>query len=213
MKPVVYWQKKEFSTVIWFGDLLALHGSDTRVWDLNLLVQDPREAATILLGVGYKETPPHSKFEDEAEFAERAIRMALVPSVTGVVLLPARDWYSDLNKSVQNSLLALYDFLDSIIEVWLNISSRDYVDRVCLALYIGCLITYCDYLEHENSKPVKDPAYANNLKPEYRNKNCFTTTDRHHGHARRSREIKEGTFMPQPYLNAAFQLPLTALSE
>lgn len=69
--------------VIWFENLLALHGSNTQVWDLNLLVQDPREAATVLLNLGYVETPTDSKFEDDPDFAERGIRMAPFPICDG----------------------------------------------------------------------------------------------------------------------------------
>ena len=36
---------KRVPNVIWLEDLLALHGSDTQVWDLHLLVEDPLTAA------------------------------------------------------------------------------------------------------------------------------------------------------------------------
>ncbi len=216
--------EKGLSSVIWLEDLLVLHGSDTQVWDLNLLVQEPRAAADVLLQAGYKETPPNSRFDDDPEFSERAIRIVLSPSSTGVVLHPAQDWHYDLNESVQNFLPRLHKFLDSIIEFWLNISSRDYVDRLLFALYIGCLINYCYYLKDENGEPVKDPAYAKNLKPEHREVHydivakdpkmeSFTTTNRHQYHARRSREIKDGLFNPEPYQEGVFRAPLTTLSE
>jgi len=95
---------------------------------------------------------------------------------------------------------------------------------VRFALYLGCLIYYCYYLKDANGEVVKDPAYAKKLKPEHREvhydfvadsaqQENFTTTSRHQYHARRSREITEGTFTPQPYQKAAFRLPLTTLPE
>src|ERR1700709_482313 len=102
-----------------------------------------------------------------------------------------------------------------MIEFWLTTTSQDYVDRLGFALYIGCLINYCYYLQGSKGETVKDPAYAENLKPEHREvhynivsadpkEESFTTTSRHMYHVRRSREIKEGSFAPKPYKKGVF---------
>jgi hypothetical protein len=215
---------KQILNVIWFEDLLALHGSDTQVWDLHLLVEEPRTAAVILLDSGYKETPPETKFENDPEFSSRSIRIARSQSSTGVVLHSAREWYYQLDDGVDDFLPPLHSFLDSMIEFWLNISSQDYLDRLGFALYIGCLINYCYYLQNSEGGPVKSLAYAEKLKPEHREvhynitstnpkEESFTTTSRHMYHVRRSREIKEGVFVPRPYEKGVFRPPLTTVSE
>lgn len=47
-----------FSSVIWFENPLALNGSDTRVWDLNLLMENPNQTAEQLTKAGYRQTQP-----------------------------------------------------------------------------------------------------------------------------------------------------------
>ncbi|TVY49147.1 hypothetical protein LOCC1_G000960 [Lachnellula occidentalis] len=107
-------------------------------------------------------------------------------------------------------------FLDSMIEFWLNISSRDYVDRLGFALYIG-------YIQTSDDGPVKNPASAKSSNrstekfiitlPPQTTKKSFTTTNRHTYYVRRSREIKEGIFVPRPYEKGVFRAPLATVSE
>ena len=219
----VLW-KNEVSVVVWLEDLLVLHGSNTQVWDLNLLVKDPQEAAGILRGAGYKECSMQTRFEDEPEFGERSVYMAHPSIETGVVLLPAQDWCYDLNEDVEDFLPPLNVFLDSMFEFWLNISSQDYVDRLHFALYIGRLINYCYNLTTLDGHPIKDPAYAKNLQPSHREihydivsddpkAESFTATKRHQYHVRRSKEIRDGVFSPQPYKKGVFRPDLTILPE
>lgn len=216
--------EKQVRCVLWLEDLLVLHGSDTQVWDLNILVEDPRTAANILLKKGFKETPPDSKFENDPEFNTRAIRIAHPQSSTGIVLIQAADWYYDLNDGAEDFLPTLHNFLDSMIEFWLNISSQDYVDRLGFALYIGCIINYCYYLRDSKGEPVKSNGYAENLKPEHREVHynivsadpkaeSFTTTNRHIYHVRRSKEIQQGSFEAKPYEKGVFRSSLTTVSE
>ena len=217
---------KQAPCVIWLEDLLALHGSDTQVWDLHLLVEDPLAAEKILLSNGYVKTPLEAKFEIDPEFSKQAIRINRNGSSTGVVLYSANDWYYQLDDDdgVQDFLPPLHRFLDSMIEFWLNISSQDYVDRLGFALYIGCLINYCYYLQCSEGDPVKSTAFAEKLKLEHREvhfnivsadpkEESFTTTSRHTYHVRRSREIKQGTFVPKPYEKGVFRAALTTVSE
>ncbi|KAF2191219.1 hypothetical protein K469DRAFT_696937 [Zopfia rhizophila CBS 207.26] len=95
--------------------------------------------ANVLIQAGFMEAPPDNKFQNDPAFSKRAIRVALPRSETGVVLLPARDWYYDIAESVEGFLPPANRFLDSIMEFWLNISARDYVDWLPFAPYIGCL--------------------------------------------------------------------------
>lgn len=215
---------KNVTSVIWLEDLLALHGSRTAVSDLHLLVEEARAAAKVLLDNGYKETTADCSFEDDPEFSERAIRLTHNDSSTIVMLHTAREWYYQMDDGVQDFLPPLSSFLDSMIEFWINISAQDYDDRLHFALDIGCLIGYCYYLQDSDGQPVKTHAYAENLKPEHREvhygitfespeKKSFTATSRHAYHVRRSREIREGTFVPKPYEEGVFRANLTTVSE
>ncbi|KAF2492111.1 hypothetical protein BU16DRAFT_564575 [Lophium mytilinum] len=162
-------------------------------------------------------------FEDDPEFSERGIRLSSPDSATVVLLLPCQDWYYDLDDSVENYLPALHTFLDSMIEFWLNISSRDYVDRLRFALWIACLIGYCYALTDSDGSRVKEAFYAERLKMEHREVHYhivsseqtegFTTTNRHLYHMRRYREIKEGTFIPVPYTKGVHKASLPAILE
>jgi len=219
----VLW-KHELPVVIWLEDVSALHGANLLVWDLHLLVQNPQEAAGILEHAGYEETTSHPRFEDLPQFTERGIRMLLPSSGTGVVLLPAQDWFYDLNEDVEDFLPPPHNFLDSILGYWLNISSRDYEDRIRFALCIGRLITYCYTLEIPHGDSIKDATYANKLRPEHRELHydlvyddpkaeSFTVTQRHQYHVRRSKEIKDGNFLAELYRKGGYRVQLAQLSE
>ncbi|QSZ29567.1 hypothetical protein DSL72_004082 [Monilinia vaccinii-corymbosi] len=215
---------KQILNVIWFEDLLALHGSNTGVWDLRLLVEDPHIAAKAFLDNGYEEIAPKASFQNDPEFSERAIRLTHKRSPTIIALHAAKDWYYQLDADMQDFLPPLDRFLDSMIEFWLNISAQDYDDRLRFALYIGCLIGYCYFLQDSDGQLVKTHAYAEKLKLEHRevhyditsenpDKTSFTTTKQHKYHVRRDREIREGTFIPKPYEQGVFRTNLTTVSE
>lgn len=220
----VLW-KHEIPVVIWLEDLLTLHDSlHNHEGDLNLLVPNPQQAAKVLQEFGYQAKAHHLRFNHEPEFAERGVRMTRGCEETGIVLLPAQDWYYDLDHDVQDFLPSLNLFLDSMIEFWLNISSKDYVDRLSFALYIGQLISDCYRTRIPGRNLVKDPAFAENLKPTHRevhydivsedpDAESFTVTRRHQYHVRRSREIAEGLFRPQPYKQGLHRPNLTTLHE
>ena len=210
--------------VIWLEDLLDLHGSGIQTGDLNLLVRDPKEAASILQSTGYEKTAMQTKFGNEPEFTLRGIRMTRDSDESGVVLLPAEDWYYDLDQDVDDFLPPLSAFLDSMLEFWLNISSQDYVDRLHFALCIGNLINDCYDLSDTDGQPLRDPAYAKHLQPQHREihydityddpkAESFTTTKRHEYHVRRSKEIGSGLFLPQPYKKGVFRSDLAILCE
>jgi hypothetical protein len=167
-----------------------------------------------VLDSGYKETPPETRFENDPEFSNLDCSLSIFK--TGVAFHLAGEWYYQLDDGVQDFLPPFHSFLDSMIELWLNISSRNYVDRSGFALYIGRLINYCYYLQSSEGEPVKDPAYPEKLKLEHREvhyniaaadpkEESFTTTSRHMYHVRRGREIKEGIFVPKPYGKGVFR--------
>jgi hypothetical protein len=199
--------------VVWLEDLLALHGCDTMVWDLNLLVPNPHAAAACLLELGYHLTSPEARFQHDPAFSKSSVRVKRTPpsTETGVVLLPAGDWYYAIqNQNPQNPLPPLHSFLDSVMEFWLNISSEDYIDRLESALYVAALIGYCYVLPNDDKDAtlakVKTIEYGQKLKPEHRElhydivagKESFTHTARHRYHAQKYREIRAGLFIPRP---------------
>lgn len=210
------------SNVVWLEDLLALNGSDTMVWDLNLLVQDPIEAATCLLKLGYHQTTPEARFQHDAEFTESSVRLIQSASpATAVVLLPAQDWQFDMQNQGQNPRPTLHSFLDSVMAFWLNISSKDYIERLEFALYVAGLMTFCYALTDEDGGEVKTIEYGERLKVEHRElhydilagEQSFTHTARHRYHAQKYREIKAGLFTPVPYQKDGYRPQLGTLTE
>ena len=213
---------KGVQNVIWLEDLLALHGSDTMVWDLNLLVKDAVEAATCLSKLGYHQTVLEARFQHDPDFSQRCIRLVEPESTEiAVVLLPAQDWYYDMQNQNQNPLPPLHLFLNSVMEYWLNISSKDYVDHLDFALYIAALINYCYGLTDKDGARVKSVEYGDILKAENRElhydildgRQDFTHTARHRYHAQKYREIKAGFFTPAPYQTDGYRLQLGTLAE
>lgn len=224
LEPCYILWKNQIPVVVWLETLLEIYRSNTVVGDVHLLVQDVQEAAVILHAARYEETSSRPRFEHEPEFAERSLRLAHPSSELGVVLLPAQDWYYDLSQAVEHFLPPLNLFLDAMFDFWLNISSQDYVNRLRFALYIGCLINDCYKVTTLEGPPVKDPAYAMNLRLVHREihydivstdpkAESFTITRRHEYHVRRSKEIAEGIFSPQPYKIGMFRSDLTAVAE
>lgn len=219
------WRNK-IPAVVWFEDLLFLHKGNTQMLDgdLKLLVQDPQEAANIMCSAGYKVAATNPKVFCEPELVEQSVRMALPWRETGVVLLSARDWCYEMDGSAEGFLPPIHDFLDSMMEYWLRISSQNYKNRLHFALYIGNLINDCYKLKDSKGNAVKDPAYAKMLQPAHRElhydivqedpkADSFTITKRHEYHKRRSQDIKDGLFTPEPYRKGVYRPSLTTLTE
>jgi hypothetical protein len=198
------------------------------VWDLTLLVQDPSQAAETLIERGYHQIAQAECFMDYPEFSKCRHRLSRPPTEGGskILLLPASDWDYSLDAPIvyDGFLPTLHDFLDSLMEVWLNISERNYVDRLRFALYIAVLIVYCYELRDGNGEDTKTVNYARNLKEEHRELHYdivaadsktedFISTRRHRYHARKYREIKEGAFTPKPYKKGSIRLELGTLVE
>ena len=222
LEPCYILWKHDVDSVLWFKDLLAAHGSNHACeGDLSLLVTQPYEAAKLLEQSGYRPKPRNDQFEDASELR---VRMEHPFNGTAVVLLCAEDWYYDLKMTTEGFLPSLSAFLDAIMEYWLNISSKNYVTRLSFASYIGLLIYDCYKIKTSDGVSTKDPAFAERLRLYHRELHydivsgdpkaeSFTATKRHEYHQRRSREIKDGLFVPKPYKKGSYRLELSALTE
>ena len=214
--------KQGIQNVVWLEDVLALHGSNTTGWDLALLVKDPLEAATYLASFGYHQTAPEERFQYDQDVTENSIRVIQSASKeTAVTLLPVQHWYFDLQRQGQNALPPLHIFLDSVMECWLKISSKDYSERLEFALYIAGLISLCYDLTDKDDIKVRSIEYGEKLKVEHRElhydivagKQSFNHTARHRYHAQKYREIKAGLFNPVPYQKDGYRPDLCTLEE
>jgi hypothetical protein len=183
------------ANAIWLEDALTLHGSNSMVWDLSLLVTDPTFASDYLCRVGYHPLPPDPRFDFDPEFSKRGIRLALPKNAlicpssqggidqdaldtdTAVTLLPAQDWYFDLGRDIDLRGPAPWAFrpplsrlLDALMSFWLHLSSMDYTSRLRFSLYIGILISYCYQLTDDSHDhcSVRVVEYAQYLRPEHR---------------------------------------------
>jgi hypothetical protein len=183
------------ANAIWLEDALTLHGSNSMVWDLSLLVADLTSASDCLLRVGYHPLPPAPRFDFDPEFGKRGIRLALPKNAsicpssrggvdqdaldidTAVTLLLAQDWYFDLGRDINLKGPAPWAFrpplsslLDALMSFWLHLSSIDYTSRLRFSLYIGVLISYCYQLTDDSHDhcSVRMVEYAQYLRPEHR---------------------------------------------
>lgn len=123
--------------MIWLEDLLVLHRGNTSVWGLYVLVQDSQQAAGVLRATDYERISVQTRSKDQPEFAERSLRMARPLSETGVVLLPVQDWYYESDEDMEGFLPPLNVFLDSMLELWLDCSPYDCVERLGFTFYVS----------------------------------------------------------------------------
>lgn len=159
---------------------------------------------------------------------ERGIRVSCYnpPEGSCVVLLAAADWHYDHGSlyTLEDFKPPLYQFIDSLVETWLNIPVSEYGNLLRFALHIGCLIYYCYRLTDVNGQQVCTNKYVENLKSEHRElhydivnphdkRTSFTTTDRHRYHVGKYKEIKDCKFVPRPYRECSFRPALAPLSE
>ena len=223
-KPCDLLRRERVPNVIWLEDLLVRHGSNTVAIDLHLLVEDVHQAADVLQKFRYGRIIPDSDNPSDLSSTVQNVRLTGPSDEYYVVLLPASHWYYDINQQVDAFTPPLNRFLDSMMEFWLSISSQDYEERLPFALYIACIIKYCYELTAPTGDPVKDPAYARNLKNTHHElhydivlndpaKPSFTTTARHRYHVMKSREIANGTFRPKPYKKGEYRPNLSSLAE
>lgn len=215
-------QSNRIPYAIWLEDVLVAYGSDTQVWELNLLVEHPPSAAEVLYRAGYSLCSPGKRFADDPEFAGKGICVSSPVAEMKTILYSAKDWHFSLKPDIYG-LPPLNEFIDSLLDLWLNISLQDYVDRLPFALHISCLITYCYRLEDPQYGPVKSVDYASRLQKEHQElhfeivsgdpKKKFFTTERHRFHAHLYEEIKLGKRTPQAAQSGRYRVQLSTVDE
>jgi hypothetical protein len=213
---------KDIPHVYWLEDVLVAYGSDTQVWDLCVLVADPKYTAEVLCHAGYTLSSASAKFADDPKFCEKGLCISQRGSDSSVILYSAQDWHFQLEQDMYG-LPDLNDFLDSLMDLWLNISVQDYIDRLPFGLHTASLITYCYLLEDPKYGPVNSKDYASHLKKEHRELHLeivaadrtknFASTPRHMYHVRRYWEIKTGEWNPPEGLTKQYKLQLSTLDE
>jgi hypothetical protein len=197
---------------VYLEDLLVLHGSDTVVFDLNLLVVDLDNASRVLQKTGYQEVeadsglyfiPPDLK----------GIRLRRIMTGSFVTILSSQLWRY---QSELRPLPAIHDFLNSMMQMWPRIPVSEYGTQLEFALHVFCWIGYCYQLTDTNGLRVKSVEYADCLQPEHRElhydlieegdlkKRATSGNAGHRYHVRRAQEILEGNFNPQPRMGTLF---------
>lgn len=156
---------------IWGEDVLCFYGVPTGVFDLFLLVSDPKEASKRLVDQGYIRTTPNRRFLYIPELSSQVPRLvssALVGKVVdsssissdtsgpleaddtvlpGVVLLPATDWNYPLPCSVADLhelIPSLHEYFDCIVQKWMDIPINMDSLRSHLAIHIVYHSLYLD---------------------------------------------------------------------
>ena len=210
------------ASVIWLYDLLFHYGGPTVVWDVHVLVDDLQAAANCLKRAGYLKIEAAAQFADLPEFNEKAIRMKRATNDTCATLMAASEWHYNPRTYSSSHYPPLAEYLNSLIATWLNISTKDYVDRLEYGLFIGNLINGCYDLEDGVRGAVKSEEYAQHLDPEHRelhydivaaSTESFTTTRRHAYHMRKYREIKDGLYEARPYAPGKYRQTLSKVAE
>jgi hypothetical protein len=231
-KPSSEWLDKRYNAcqileaagldfAIWLEDLLVHYDSDTVVFDLNILVHDVNSASTALHQTGYHDTEPDDSFNFMPD-AFRGCRLSSDKDPTTITLLSAEAWQF---QSKFRAWPPLYDFLDTIMDIWLSIPVSEYGIQLGFALHLFCWLSYCYKLKDFNGMAVNTTEYAEFLRSEHRElhydiieephpkKISPASTERHFYHVRRVQDILNGNFVPQPYDQKYHQPQLPAIAE
>jgi hypothetical protein len=148
------------------------------VFDLFLLVTDVDAAAQKLLDAGYqsRELPlalstipqfnnrfaPMQNSDCNIDADNDEAREYLDPTMTPVILLPAKDWFYDLPakpEDVTDWFPALAQLLVGLIAKWLALDAEDWALRLRIAVFIGYIYEYV--------AAVKMPGFERSLPRKY----------------------------------------------
>lgn len=148
------------------------------VFDLFLLVTDVDAAAQKLLDAGYqsRELPlalstipqfnnrfaPMQNSDCNIDADNDEAREYLDPTMTPVILLPAKDWFYDLPakpEDVTDWFPTLAQLLVGLIARWSALDVEDWALRLRIAVFIGYIYEYVD--------AVKKPGFEKSLPQEY----------------------------------------------
>lgn len=223
-RPSKILDKSNIPNIVWFEDALALHGSDTAVFDLFLLVPNSREAADVLIRDGYEETEIPSPFPNDERSCRGGIRLKLPTGSpeNGTVLIDASVWHYDLQFKTDLDIAPLpplNKYIESIMEYWLELSEEDYVKKCLWAMSLATQISYAYTIETPEGEAVRTEDFAQQLRPEfaelhydmvgnYPRQSFIGSYRKHEYHAIRYQQIKEGTFTPRPYPTKNFPTSL-----
>jgi hypothetical protein len=173
-------EQSDIPCVLWHEDALAYYGVKTALFHIHILVPDVHLAAEALLQRGYAllSSKPNNR-TSSVEDAERWLKLPdpenermdldLQFGEVAVVLHCAEDWSFALPVSCRASypssaslppsfIPRLQDFLDALIDKWLDDSDEDFRRR--LTYYLGYLYRYVPVLH--------SPDFARFMKPDHR---------------------------------------------
>ncbi|KAL2169373.1 hypothetical protein VTG60DRAFT_6079 [Thermothelomyces hinnuleus] len=156
---------------VWLEDALSRHGVPTLVFDLFLLVPDVDAAAQVWISAGYRRGQLGLALRDIRQFENlyfppRAITAnkheESIPD-TGVILLPASEWFHELPATAQDMtdwFPTLPQLLTALIAKWLSLEEQESDLRLRIAVYLGYIYQYID--------AVKAPGFEEQLPRDYR---------------------------------------------
>ncbi|KAK2813627.1 hypothetical protein FQN50_000022 [Emmonsiellopsis sp. PD_5] len=143
---------------VWCEDVLAWYGVPTVLFDLFILVHEPKEALDILIDSGYIQTQPNRRFARTSQLSYRVTRLIRPPDssslvesfskppeadidIEGVVLLSTKEWDYDLPQSIDDLeclIPDIHEYFDHIVSKWMDLGSDD----SDLSDYLGVHIAY-----------------------------------------------------------------------
>lgn len=215
-------------SVAWFEDALAAYADDLPLFDLHLLVSDPRQAADVLLGYsGYYAAPISRASDPRAPLGGIRLEGSTVLDSSsiahGVILLDAAAWQYDPQNSTEEDwhgpVPHLDMFLASVMTFWVTMPEEEYRRNIRLANSVADVIFHGYLLNERDGQPVRRPEFADKLPPELRELHydltgrypgqvAINAGRKHEYHALRYRQILEGGFTPRPYPTGNVPVPI-----
>ncbi|KAL8364859.1 hypothetical protein RB595_003910 [Gaeumannomyces hyphopodioides] len=179
-------------SVAWFEDALAAYANDLPLFDLHLLVSDPRKAADVLLGYsGYYAAPIAQASDPRAALG--GIRLE------GSMVLDSSSTRNGLDK-----------FLAALMTYWVTMPEDQYRLNARLADSVADMIFHGYLLKELDGQRVRRPEFSDKLPPQLRELHfdligrypgqvAINEFRKHEYHALRHNQILEGAFAARPY--------------
>ncbi|EJT71359.1 hypothetical protein GGTG_10618 [Gaeumannomyces tritici R3-111a-1] len=206
-------------SIAWFEDALAPHAQDLPLFDLYLLVSDPRKAADVLLGhSGYYAAPIAQASDPRAALGGIRLEGSMVLDsssiINGVILLDAAAWNYDPQDASEEGwhgpVPQLDKFMAALMTYWVTMPEDQYRLHATLAKSLAATIRHGYQLREPDGQAVRRPGFADKLPPQlrelhydiigrYPGRVAFDELRKHEYHALRHGQILEGAFAARPY--------------
>ncbi|KAE8145897.1 hypothetical protein BDV25DRAFT_170167 [Aspergillus avenaceus] len=162
-EPLRLLRRNKVPCVVWFEDTLRYYGVPTVLFDLYILVPNIEVAANLLIKEGWVLDTQGPAMIGNAEVDLPQSRLVSVCGQKKTVLLPASDWKFAFPWELQQRASyfpSFPEFLDALVESWLDCPFED----PFLLLHLACQIGYL----YAHAGALQERAFAKSLKRQHR---------------------------------------------